>query len=143
MPGPKHDDITSRSDDDLVAIPRLAEEVGVTPRVMRYWESQGLISPSREHGRLRYAPHDLALARLVKRLLDAGMGIEGVRALRTVAEREIRAAAGDEAHITELAARLLYAGKAFRDVTGGPPERYPEGPPPPPGHAPPRPPAPR
>jgi DNA-binding transcriptional MerR regulator len=137
MPGPKHDGITSRQDEDLVAIPRLAAEVGVTPRVMRYWESQGLISPSREHGRLRYAPHDLALARLVKQLLDAGMGIEGVRAMRTVAEREIRAAEGDQEHLIELATRLLYANKAFRDVTGESPEHYPEGPPGPPGPPPP------
>ena len=47
-------------DDELLAIPRLAERVGVTPRVLRYWEEQGLISPTREHGKLRYAdiiPH--------------------------------------------------------------------------------------
>lgn len=140
MPGPRHDDITSHPDEELVAIPRLAEEVGVTPRVMRYWEEQGLISPTREHGKLRYSPHDLALARLIKLLLDGGVGIDGVRALRGVAEREIRAAAGDPVHLTELGARLLYARKAFREVTGSAPEHYPDRepkppppPPPPPG----------
>jgi DNA-binding transcriptional MerR regulator len=44
--------------DDLMAIPRLAERVGVSPRVLRYWEEQGVISPSAEHGRLRYGPRD-------------------------------------------------------------------------------------
>jgi DNA-binding transcriptional MerR regulator len=104
-------------------------------RVMRYWEEQGLISPSREHGKLRYSPHDLALARLIKLLLDGGLGIDGVRAFRIVAEREIRAAAGDTTHLAELAARLLYARKAFREVTGTAPEHFPDaepGPPPPP-----------
>ena len=53
-------------DDRLLAIPRLAERVGVTPRVLRYWEEQGLISPTREHGRLRYSPRDVAIARLIR-----------------------------------------------------------------------------
>ena len=61
---------------ELLAIPRLAERVGVTPRVLRYWEEQGLISPTREHGKLRYSPRDVAIARLIRRLLDAGAGIE-------------------------------------------------------------------
>src|SRR5712691_11726563 len=49
-------------DDELMAIPRLAERIGVTPRVLRYWEEQQLISPTREHGKLRYSPRDLAIA---------------------------------------------------------------------------------
>ena len=77
-------------DDGLVAIPRLAERVGVTPRVLRYWEEQGLISPTREHGKLRYSPRDVAIARLIRRLLAAGIGIEGVRMLKRIAERDIR-----------------------------------------------------
>ena len=48
-----------------MAIPRLAERIGVTPRVLRYWEEQQLISPTREHGKLRYSPRDLAIAALV------------------------------------------------------------------------------
>src|SRR6266581_146158 len=49
-------------DDELMAIPRLAERIGVTPRVLRYWEEQQLISPTREHGKLRYSPRDPAIA---------------------------------------------------------------------------------
>jgi DNA-binding transcriptional MerR regulator len=145
MPRPQSDSITSSSE-ALVAIPRLAEEVGVTPRVMRYWEEQGLISPSRERGKLRYAPHDLAIARLVKRLLDDGVGIDGVRALRTLSEREVQSAVdrNDESYLAELALRILYARKAFRDLTSTEPDRFlhphPELPRPPgdPKHAPPR-----
>ena len=54
-----------------MVIPRLAEQVGVTPRVLRYWEEQGLISPTREHGK-RYSPRDVAIARLIRGLLAAG-----------------------------------------------------------------------
>ena len=121
-------------DDRLLAIPRLAERVGVTPRVLRYWEEQGLISPTREHGRLRYSPRDVAIARLIRTVLQAGTGIEGVRMLKRLAERDIRgrAAAGDEAALAEEALRILYQRKAFREETGMDEEHYPQGNPPPP-----------
>ena len=78
--------------DDLMAIPRLAEAIGVTPRVLRYWEEHGLISPTREHGKLRYSPRDLAIARLVKRLLEAGRSVDALRMLRELNPRELRLA---------------------------------------------------
>lgn len=126
----------SRSEEDeaLVAIPRLAEDVGVTPRVLRYWEEQGIISPSREHGKLRYGPRDLAIARLVKRLLDGGVGIEGIRMLRRLAERDVRVAADEEVRLVEIALGLLYARKAFREVTGEGEERFLDPGPPHPPH---------
>jgi DNA-binding transcriptional MerR regulator len=133
-------------DEGLVAIPRLAERVGVTPRVLRYWEEQGLISPTREHGKLRYSPRDVAIAGLIRRLLAAGAGVEGVRMLKRMAERDIRcsSAAGDEAALAEEALRILYQRKAFREETGMDEEHYPRGKPPPPPrpphHGPPRPP---
>lgn len=125
-------------DDELMAIPRLAERVGVTPRVLRYWEEQQLISPTREHGKLRYSPRDLAIAALIRRLLDAGVGVEGIRMLKRLAERDVRrAAAGDEAAVAEEALRILYQRKAFREETGTDEEHYPQRtPPPPPPHPP-------
>ena len=126
--------------DELVAIPRLAERVGVTPRVLRYWEEQGLISPTREHGKLRYSPRDVAIAGLIRRLLAAGAGVEGVRMLKRLAERDIRrsSSAGDETGLIEEALRILYQRKAFREETGMDEEHYPEGRPPPPPGGPPR-----
>ena len=128
--------------DELLAIPRLAERVGVTPRVLRYWEEQGLISPTREHGKLRYSPRDVAIAGLIRRLLEAGAGIEGVRMLKRMAERDIRrsSTSGDETALIEEALRILYQRKAFREETGMDEEHYPEGkpPPPPPHRGPPR-----
>ncbi len=121
-----------------MAIPRLAERVGVTPRVLRYWEEQGLISPTREHGKLRYSPRDVAIAGLIRRLLEAGVGVEGIRMLKRMAERDIRrsSGAGDEPALIEEALRILYQRKAFREETGMDEEHYPQGhrPPPPPPH---------
>jgi DNA-binding transcriptional MerR regulator len=131
-------------DDELMAIPRLAERIGVTPRVLRYWEEQQLISPTREHGKLRYSPRDLAIAALIRRLLDAGAGVEGIRMLKRLAERDIRRATGDEAALAEEALRILSQRKAFREETGMDEEHYPQGGPPPPPHGgPPSPPPPR
>src|SRR6266581_388098 len=112
-------DPVREQDDELMAIPRLAERIGVTPRVLRYWEEQRLISPTREHGKLRYSPRDLAIAALIRRLLDA--------------------ATGEEAALAEEALRILYQRKAFREETGTDEEHYPAGtpPPPPPPHPPP------
>ena len=115
-----------------MAIPRLAEQVGVTPRVLRYWEEQGLISPTREHGKLRYSPRDVAIAGLIRRLLAAGTGVEGIRMLKRLAERDIRTAAGagDDTALAEAALRILYQRKAFREETRMDEEQYPHGTPP-------------
>lgn len=117
-----------------MAIPRLAERVGVSPRVLRYWEEQGLISPTREHGKLRYSPRDVAIAGLIRRLLAAGTGVEGIRMLKRLAERDIlrSAGTGEEAGLAEEALRILYQRKAFREETGMDEEHYPDGKPPPP-----------
>ncbi len=133
------------AEDELVAIPRLAERTGVTPRVLRYWEELGLISPTREHGRFRYSPRDTAIARLTKRLVDSGVSLDGLRMLKELSEREVRRGAEgpDRRALTELALRILYQRKAFREVTGTDEEHYPDGPPPPPHHGPPRPEPPR
>jgi DNA-binding transcriptional MerR regulator len=127
-------DYEMAGDDELLAIPRLAERVGVTPRVLRYWEQQGLISPTRERGKLRYSPRDVAIARLIHRLLAAGAGVEGVRMLKRIAERDVRrsSAGGEETELAEQALRILYQRKAFREETGMDEEHYPEGKPPPP-----------
>jgi DNA-binding transcriptional MerR regulator len=126
------------ADDELIAIPRLAEQVGVTPRVLRYWEEQGLISSTREHGKLRYSPRDVAIARLTKRLLEAGASVDGLRMLKELSEREIRRAAAvvDGGLLSEIALRVLYQSKAFREATGMKEEHYPHGDPKPPDHGP-------
>jgi DNA-binding transcriptional MerR regulator len=117
------------SDDELVAIPRLSERTGVSPRVLRYWEELGLISPTREHGKLRYSPRDTAVARLTKRLIDAGVSLDGLQMLKDLSERELRRAGrdADELALSELALRILYQRKVFREVAGMDEEHYPEG----------------
>jgi len=67
-------------------------------------------------------------------LLDAGAGVDGIRMLKRLAERDIRraAASGDEAALAEEALRILYQRKAFGEETGTSEEHYPQRKPPPP-----------
>jgi DNA-binding transcriptional MerR regulator len=96
--------------------------------VLRHWEEQQLISPTPEHGRLRYSPRDLAIAALTRRLLDAGAGVEGIRMLKRLAGRDARpaAATGQEDALAEEALPILYQRKAIREETGTGEGHYPQ-----------------
>jgi len=74
------------------------------------------------------------MACLIKRLIDSGARIDGIRMIKSLSERDIRqaATAGDEAALMQAALRILYERKAFREETGQEEEHYPDGPPPPP-----------
>ncbi|WP_067478682.1 MerR family transcriptional regulator [Actinomadura hibisca] len=52
----------------------LAEATGVNRRLLRYYEEQGLLHPTRTaNGYRRYAPSDVAAVRHVRALLAAGL----------------------------------------------------------------------
>lgn len=106
-----------------------------TPQ-LRYCEEHGLISPTREHGKLRYSPRDLAIARLVKRLLEAGRSVDELRMLKEITQRDLRLAGSgpSEELLAELALRILYQRKAFVEEAGMAEEHYPAGKPSPPHH---------
>jgi hypothetical protein len=59
----------------------------------------------------------VAIAGLTRQLLEAGGGIEGIRMLKRLAERDIRrnSAAADQTALLEDALRILYQRKAFRE----------------------------
>ena len=69
---------------------------------------------------------------------DAGASVDGIRMLKELSEREIRRAAegASEGVLSEIALRILYQRKAFRESTGTDEEHYPHGDPKPPGHGP-------
>src|SRR5213083_1069566 len=63
---------------------------------------------------------------------DRGIEIDGIRAIRAIAEREARAVEGDETILEEIALRLLYSRKVFREVTGTDEDLFPDAMPSPP-----------
>jgi DNA-binding transcriptional MerR regulator len=69
--------------DDAMTISELAAALAVPTSTLRFWESQGLLTPRRAvHGRVRiYAPSDVRDARVVHQLRLAGYRIPSLRAL--------------------------------------------------------------
>lgn len=55
-------------------ISQAAEQAGVPARLLRYYEEQGLLAPSRNVSGYRdYSSQDIELARRIRQLLDAGL----------------------------------------------------------------------
>jgi len=78
-------------------IAEASEAIGVSPRVLRYWEQLGVVRPTRgPHGRRHFTRHDLLLMSLVRSLLDEeGRSIGDLRLLRVAADRSVAATATD------------------------------------------------
>lgn len=65
---------------EIVRIGTLAESIGVTPRVLRHYEQQGLIVPIREpNGYRAYDRHMAIRAANIKSLLDIGLSSDDIR----------------------------------------------------------------
>jgi DNA-binding transcriptional MerR regulator len=73
MSEPKHQDA-------LRTIGEVADDIGVAPHVLRFWESKFTqISPQKRRGRRYYSPNDIATILIIKELLyDQGYTIKGV-----------------------------------------------------------------
>ena len=105
-----------RQDDDSLdqdrqrLIADASREIGVSARVLRYWEQLGVVRPSRDpRGRRHFSRHDLLAMALIQELLDStGASISDLRLLREMAEREVEAALRDP--LTRL--RLLFQRQA-------------------------------
>ena len=128
MPVLRHDD--GREDQDRQRlIADASREIGVSARVLRYWEQLGVVRPSRDpRGRRHFSRHDLLAMSLIQELLEStGASISDLRLLREMAEREVEAALQDP--LTRL--RLLFQRQAaepqFHQLIA---ERLPPGPPP-------------
>lgn len=65
-------------------LPQMCELTGLTSRQLDYWARTDLLRPSisEAHGsgtRRRYSEADMERARVIKRLLDAGVSLQSVR----------------------------------------------------------------
>ncbi len=76
--------MTSASPDlvELLPIGELARRAGVSPRLLRYYEAQGLLAALRSlSGHRRYAPSAETTVRSIRLLLDAGVPTRLIRDL--------------------------------------------------------------
>ena len=70
--------------DEGYRVPEVLRHTGVTYRQLDYWARTGLVTPSiREAGgsgtQRLYSFHDMLVLRIIKKLLDAGVGLQQIR----------------------------------------------------------------
>ncbi len=121
--------------DESPRIGALSNDLGVSPRMLRYLEQQGVLRPERgpdPRGHRHYPPPELALGNAASAALRSGATIGALATIRRLAERRVAAALadGDPLLIFELLAVARSVELATRPV--GPPG----GPPRPPSHPP-------
>jgi DNA-binding transcriptional MerR regulator len=123
-----------RFEDDSDDQPRIGpagEAMGLSPRMVRYLEEQGVIAAERgpgPRGHRHYPPPELHLGRAAARAMDAGHPSATLRALRALAERRIAdaRASGDPLSWFELLALARAVELARREGEPRPQEPPPE-----------------
>lgn len=125
-------------DDGSQELPRIGpagEAMGLSPRMVRYLEEQGVIAAERgpgPRGHRHYPPPELHLGRAAAQAMDAGHPTATLRALRALAERRVAdvQASGDSLAWFELLAlaRAVEIARKADEPEPGPP--HPPGPPP-------------
>ncbi|MHB1639892.1 MAG: helix-turn-helix domain-containing protein [Candidatus Dormibacteria bacterium] len=114
MPHKRHiDDLRPDSDPSDRRIAEASLQVGVSPRVLRYWELSGVVRPSRDPaGRRHFNRHDLLAMSLIREMVETSQtSISDLRLVRELAEREVAAAMADP--LTRL--KLLFQRQAAEE----------------------------
>ena len=63
------------------AISDLAREFGITPRTIRFWEDQGILSPAREGSKRIFARRDRARLKMALRGKRLGLSLAEIKDL--------------------------------------------------------------
>lgn len=119
-------------DDDVDELPRIGpagESIGLSPRMVRYLEEQGVVAAERGpdgRGHRHYPPPELHLGRAAAHAMDAGHPTATLRALRVLAERRVAdaRASGDPLGWFELLAlaRAVELARRVDEPPPGPPD---------------------
>ena len=129
MPRDPKDDLQ----DELPRIGPAGVAIGLSPRMVRYLEEQGVIAAERgpgPRGHRHFPPPELHLGRAAAQAMDAGHPTATLRALRALAERRVAdaRASGDPLAWFELLA-LARAVEIARRADEPEPPRPPDVPP--------------
>ena len=103
----------------------VAEGLGLSPRMVRYLEAQGVLRPERgpgPGGHRHYPPPEVALARAAEQALGDGHPTATLRALREMADKRVALARADEDPLPwyELLAIARAVEVAVRPAAPGP-----------------------
>lgn len=119
--------------DDRLPMGASAELLGLSPRMVRYLETQGVLRPDRRPGpgaHRQFLPPEVVLGRTAARVLALGHPTRTLAALRELADRKVAdaRAASDPLGWFELLALARAVDAAVRDELPPPDERRPAGP---------------
>lgn len=120
--------------DDRPRIGPAGEAIGLSPRMVRYLEAQGVIGAERgpgPRGHRHFPPPELLLGRTAAQAMEAGHPTATLRAIRTLAERRVAdaRASGDPLAWFELLALARAVEVARRADEPRPGSTRPPGPP--------------
>ncbi|MGI8872379.1 MAG: hypothetical protein ACR2KI_07255 [Candidatus Limnocylindria bacterium] len=124
------DNTVDRDSDELPRIGPAGEAIGLSPRMVRYLEVQGVVAAERgpgPRGHRHYPPGELALGKAAAQAMEAGHPTATLRALRTLAARRVADArgSGDPLAWFELLALAREVETARRADEGHPHHRPP------------------
>ena len=101
----------------MKSIGEVAAHFSLPPHVLRHWESEGLLTPTRAGDRRRYTDADMNRVASILIAKEAGFGLADIRAMMTAttapARHEVMAR-----HRDELAQRIAKARAALSMLEG-------------------------
>jgi DNA-binding transcriptional MerR regulator len=103
--------VTASTEVNTWTVGELAEELGITTRTLRFYESEGLISPARTGANRVYDHRDRARMRLILRGKRFGMTLAEIREIVTMYDG---AASSERRQLEKLLARLDEIGADLR-----------------------------
>jgi MerR family transcriptional regulator, copper efflux regulator len=102
----------------MKSIGEVADTFGLPTHVLRHWETEGLLTPTRQGNRRRYTDEDMYRVRAILLAKEAGLSLADIRAMlaaRTAAARhEVMAR-----HMAALSERIAKAQAAMAMLEGG------------------------
>ncbi|WP_254206706.1 MerR family transcriptional regulator [Nocardia alni] len=102
----------------MKSIGEMASRFGLPTHVLRYWETQGLLTPARDGDRRRYTDTDLYRVAAILISKDAGLGLADIRTMFTARSASARHAMMAR-HREKLLARIARAQAALDMLEGG------------------------
>ena len=102
----------------------VCEIIGVSRRQIQYWGSTGLISPKvkTQGGHARYSFRDLIACKAAKKLLDAGISVQGLRKSLATLQNFLPKVKSPLQELTLVASGdivlVLYENTLFEAITG-------------------------
>ncbi|MEH0108614.1 MerR family transcriptional regulator [Tersicoccus sp. MR15.9] len=98
------------ADAPIFVISVAAELAEMHPQTLRQYDRMGIVTPQRSPGRSRrYSKQDVDALRMVQRLSQEGVSLEGIRRVMQL-ENQVRALQGRVTELTEELARAQAAG---------------------------------